>query len=337
MIPEKLSFTDFLEKFGEINPPAMKYDGEEAPEAWQIRFMGKVESLRGRLPEPVKTGYEVLQSVQLPGYRRDLLKIKVSAISELIAYLLVPDNIQENEKRPALIASHGHTKFGPDSICGIEGIDTDEDFRRAYGLHAVKSGFVVLAPAWWGWNGRNGHVEKVGGRDKCNVAQMAAGMYGINVLDLHIQDGQAAIDVLQQVPEADPDRIGCIGNSYGGRTTMWLTIFDKRIKACVVSGAMNTFRERSLKMGSCAIQYLPGILKYGDVPELFSLIAPRSMQLQAGTRDPLINDADRDNMKNTVELVYRKMNAAGNLDFCLNDDGHILIWEKAREFLNRHL
>ena len=134
---------------------------------------------------------------------------------------------------------------------------------------------MVLSPAWWGWHGRDGHVDRAGGRDKCNVVQMAAGMYGLNVLSLHMQDAQAALDVLAARPEVDADRIGCLGNSYGGRTTMWFTILDERVKACVTSGCMNTFRERSLKLSSCGIQYLPGILAHGDVAELFSLIPPR--------------------------------------------------------------
>ena len=55
---------------------------------------------------------------------------------------------------------------------------------------------------------------------------------------------------------------------------------------------MNTFRERSLKLSSCGIQYLPGILQYVDVPDLFCLISPRAMQLQAGAKDGLITPED---------------------------------------------
>ena len=166
---------------------------------------------------------------------------------------------------------------------------------------------------------------------------MAASMYGINILDLHIQDGRAAIDVLASRPEVDDDRIGCIGNSYGGRTAMWLTVFDQRIKACVPAGCMNTFRERSLKLSSCGIQYLPGLLQYGDVPEVFSLIAPRPMQLQAGRRDPLITPADRDAILKTVQSAYRILNAESNFDYVLHPEGHLLSWGRAASFLKMHL
>ena len=206
-----------------------------------------------------------------------------------------------------------------------------------YALRAVRAGFVVLAPAWWGWPGRDGHVERVGNRDKCNVIQMAASMYGLHVLSLHIQDGQAAIDVLSSRSEVDSDHIGCIGNSYGGRTTMWLTVFDQRIKACVPAGCMNHFRERSLKLGSCAIQYFHGLLRYGDVQEVFSLIAPRAMQLQAGKGDSLITNKDRDFIKGVVERAYVLREAKGNFEYVLHSRGHQLAWDSAEPFLRKHL
>jgi len=188
-----------------------------------------------------------------------------------------------------------------------------------------------------GWPGRDGHVVKAENRDKCNVIQMAAAMYGIHVLNLHIQDGQAAIDVLSSRPEVDPDRIGCIGNSYGGRTTMWLTVFDERIKACVPAGCMNHFRERSLKLSSCAIQYFHGLLQYGDVQEVFSLIAPRAMQLQVGKGDGLITPSDRDKIKTVVEKAYRLLGADASFEYVLHAKGHRLEWESAEPFLRKHL
>ncbi len=62
---------------------------------------------------------------------------------------------------------------------------------------------------------------------------------------------------------------------------------------CVPAGCVNKFRERSLKLASCGIQYLPGILQYADVPDLFCLIAPSAMQLESVAKDGLITPEDR--------------------------------------------
>ena len=329
------SFIDFLNAYGESHAPEMVYrDGEDFAE-WQARFRDAVEGLRRPVPERVALDVETVEVVEEGDHSRHLLRIRVSDFSTLVAYLLVPNGLANGEKRPGLIASHGHLDDGIDAICGV--VDDGAEGRRGYALAAVRSGYVVLAPAWWGWPGRDGHVSRVGNRDKCNAITVVAGMYGLSVTDLHIQDGQAAVDVLASRAEVEGDRIACIGNSYGGRSTMWLTIFEPRIKACVPTGCMNTFRERSLKLSSCGIQYLQGILKYGDVPELFSLIAPRPMQLQAGEGDGLINDVDREAILTTVQNAYDELGAGDHLDYVQHPDGHLLRWDLAAPFLEQYL
>ncbi|MHC4726464.1 MAG: dienelactone hydrolase family protein, partial [Planctomycetota bacterium] len=239
------SFVDFLKKYGDEHKPGMTYRDGQDFRSWQRAFRRKIKSLRGNIPERVKPEMEIIQTTELSDHIRLLIHFPVTQFSELIAYLLVPKNIKKGQKRAGIIALHGHHSHGIETICGVRKTD-----YPPYALQAVRSGYIVLAPAWWGWPGRDGHLHRIGDRDKCNVIQMAASMYGINVLDLHIQDGQAAIDVLCLHADVDAKKIGCIGNSYGGRTTMWLRIFDDRIKACVPSGCMNIFRERSLKLSS---------------------------------------------------------------------------------------
>ncbi len=291
--------------------------------------------------ERVEPRVETLETTEEADHTRILLRFDVNACSKLHAYLLIPHGMKKGEQRPGLLVSHGHDKIGIDGVCGVrnsdEGPDPKRDPRRRYALLAVKSGYVVLAPAWWGWTGRDGHAHLVGNRDKCNVIQMAASMYGLNVLSLHIQDAQAALDILQSRPEVDATRVGCAGNSYGGRTAMWISIFDERIKACVSSGSMNTFRERSLKLSSCGIQYFHGLLRYGDVPDLYCLLAPRPLQLQAGSNDTLITPQDRDLILEKVKHAYNARNAQGALNYVLHDEGHLLLWEPAQDFLKVHL
>jgi len=327
-----LSFLEFLKKYGDEHKPNMIYRDGQNFMAWQKAFRRKITSLRGNIPERVKPEMEILHSTELSEHVRQLIQFPVTKFTELIAYLLIPKNIKKGQKRAGIIALHGHHAHGIETICGVRKTD-----YPPYALQAVRSGYVVLAPAWWGWPGRDGHLNRIGNRDKCNAIQMAASMYGINVLDLHIQDGQASINVLCSQPEVEAKKIGCIGNSYGGRTTMWLTIFDNRIKACVPSGCMNIFRERSLKLSSCAIQYLPGLLQYGDVPELFSLIAPRPMQLQAGEGDNLITPSDREQIKNVVEKAYRLLRAEKHFEYVLHQRGHTFAWDLAAPFFKKHL
>lgn len=330
------AFTDLLDRWGKIQPPSMAFDPGEDCAAWQVRFREKLDELRSPLPQRPVPQVELLDETVAADHVRQRLEIRVSEYSTLPAHLLLPRASAAGQRRPALLVLHGH-ESEIESICGVCDLEEEENRRRAYALAAVRAGYVVLAPSMWGWEGRDGHLEQIGRRDKCNVIQMAASMYGINLLDLHLQDLQAALDVLEGRPEVDGDRIGCLGNSTGGRMTMWLGIFDRRLKACVSSGSMNTFRERSLKLASCGLQYPFGLLRYGDVPELFCLLAPRPLQLQAGEEDGLITPADREAMYRIVHQAYRALKAEEQLDYVLHGEGHILLWERAADFFGQHL
>lgn len=301
--------------------------------AWRKAFLDHVNELFGEVPPRAELAVETLGETVCDRHVRYDLEIRVSEITTLPAHLLVPDDIAVGEKRPAICALHGHVPGGRDTVAGI-----NVEPRQSYGLDAVRAGYVVIAPAWWGFPARDGHVERVGERrDRCNVIQMAASMYGINVLALHMQDARAAIDVLAARPEVDAQRIGCIGNSYGGRTAMWAAALDERIAATVASGSMNTFRERSLKLASCAVQCPPGLLRYGDVAEVFATIAPRALQLMNGKEDGLTNDADVAAIADTVRHAYADAGAAANLDIAEHPGGHWLVWNLAEPFLRKHL
>ena len=69
---------------------------------------------------------------------------------------------------------------------------------------------------------------------------------------------------------------------------MMISAFDSRIKIAVPSGCMNLYQERYQALSQCGAQLIPGLLRYGDTPEIFSLIAPRPMVIEVGTQDRLI-------------------------------------------------
>ena len=75
----------------------------------------------------------------------------------------------------------------------------------------------------------------IGSRDKCNVIQMAASMYGFSVLNLHMIEAEAIVDFLQSLDDVNPSRIAIIGNSYGGRTAMWIAAFNEKIRLTKLS------------------------------------------------------------------------------------------------------
>ena len=52
-----------------------------------------------------------------------------------------------------------------------------------------------------------------------------------------------AVDLLESLPEVDPDRIGVIGHSLGGHNALFVAAFDQRIRAVVSSCGFNAFED----------------------------------------------------------------------------------------------
>ena len=141
------SFITFLDAYGQAHGSSKSYDGSGDFQAWQEQFRDAVTSLRGPVPDRVDPDVEVLKEWLETDHTRQMIRVRVSEFSTLVAYLLIPKGIAEKERRAAVIASHGHTEHGIDTTCGVVGMEDAENAKRAYGREAARSGYVVIAPA----------------------------------------------------------------------------------------------------------------------------------------------------------------------------------------------
>jgi len=330
---EEFSFRQFLIRYAQENLPSMTYKGGDF-QSWQRDFFNKLVELRGELPPRVPIKPEITERVEEKDHFREKVYFYSTEGVRISSYIQIPGDLKEGEKRPGLLCLHGHTKDGKETIVGLSDSYRENPYR-GYALDMVRAGFVTLTPDWWGWGEREEPDFNMGNRDKCNVKFMAAAMYGLPLLSLMIQDGQAALDYLISRPEVDSERIGCLGNSFGGRMTMYMTVFDQRIKACAPSGCANLFRERSSKLSSCGAQFFPGLLKYGDVGEIFSLIAPRPCLHIIGTGDPLLFEENVEEIRQKVQTAYDALNASENVEFFIHDGGHYFRGDVAAEWFNK--
>ena len=327
---DEFSFRQFLIRHAQQNPPSMIYKNGDF-RSWQERFFSKLVELRGDVPPRVPMKPEVAKRVQEKDHIRERIYFYSTEGVRVSSYMLIPNDLKEGEKRPGLLCLHGHTKDGKETIVGLSE-SYQENPYRGYALDMVRAGFVTITPDWWGWGERAESNFNMGSRDKCNVKFMAAAMYGIPLLSLMILDGQTALDYLISRPEVDGEKIGCLGNSFGGRMTMYMTVFDQRIKACAPSGCANLFRERSSKLSSCGAQFLPGLLKYGDVGEIFSLIAPRPCLHIIGKSDGLLFEEDVEEIRQKVQNAYDMLNASEKVEFFIHDGGHYFRGDVAVEW-----
>jgi dienelactone hydrolase len=128
--------------------------------------------------------------------------------------------------------------------------------------------------------------------------------------------------VLQSLPYVDRDRIGACGWSYGGTISLFLSAWDERVAAVLVSCAVASIASsHRVPWNYCGSQVLPGMADELDHASLVALIAPRPF-IAENAEDDLIFPLDA--AKATLEQVAPVYAAAGAPDgiqlFVINGD-----------------
>jgi dienelactone hydrolase len=324
--------------------PLLPLRAENADELrqWQAQFRAKVWEGLGLLPEQ-KCPLEpiIVDRTDMGDHWREKVLFQSEPDMTVPAYLLLPKDLQQGEKRAAILACHGHGN-GKDDVCGIthgelHRVHSIRAHNYAYALQLVREGYIVLAPDWRGFGERR-LGGAYGGKDHCDVLLIKCLLFGLNPLGLNVWDGMRCLDYLQTRPEVDGDRLGCVGLSYGGTMTLFLAALDERVKAAVISCYLNTFAGFALQLGNfCGVQVPIGILRYGDLGEVAALIAPRPLCVEAGRRD---DGFPIDETRKAVEVVrraYQIANATERFVYDEFDGGHQWHGEISIAFLRQWL
>ena len=145
------------------------------------------------------------------------------------------------------------------------------------------------------------------GRDGCNVAYLALGYFGYQLMQLNISDGQRCLDYLQSLPEVDERRLGCMGCSFGGTMTTYISALDQRVKAAVIVCYLSTLTDALNDRGrgnTCGSQFMFGLRKAGDIADVAGLIAPRACMVQIGSDDMCFIESDALAAFRQLENIY---------------------------------
>ena len=172
----------------------------------------------------------------------------------------------------------------------------------------ARRGYVVLAPdlRCFGerldWNPEDHYA--------CDTNLVHAAMAGWNPLAQNVWDLRRSLDVLQEHPLVDPDRLGMVGISYGGTVTLFTAAVDQRVAAAVVSGYFSSWAEsHKMPWNMCGSQILFGMLGRLEHEDLGALVAPRPLLVETGTEDPLFPLAAATESVRRTRLVYDQLGA----------------------------
>ena len=206
---------------------------------WRRKFRHHLVRHLGPRPDIVPLEAETLEITKQDGYTREKIIFNPDPFSSIPAYVLIPDSVSAENPAPAVLCAHGHG-VGKDGAVGIV-----EDYQKQYAVELAKKGYVTIAPDWRCFGERKDRDEWVRRprRDGCNAAYFALGYFGYQLLRLNISDGQRCLDYLQSRLEVDGSRLGCMGCSFGGTMTTYISAMDRRIKAAVIVCYLSTLKD----------------------------------------------------------------------------------------------
>lgn len=292
---------------------------------FQEKFRAKLKEQLGSYQPPRTWTTKVLSTVQLEGYRRDELLLESEGHPSLPLYLLVPDSAQGGP-RPCVLALHGHGEFGHHAIAGRDDLPGVAKAIAAanydYGRQLALRGYLVACPCFTPFGDRLGSREAFKQRDPCEDVFLRMLALGRVLMGENLRDALWALNHLLRHDQADVDRVACVGLSLGGRMAMLTAAVEPRIQVAVISGALNVMQERLAQPYSCGAQIIPGLLQFGDVPEIGGLIAPRPAVWEVGSRDNLVKPQWAIEAIDRMRKAYQALQADDQLIIDRFEGGH---------------
>lgn len=264
---------------------------------------------------------------KMDGYTRAKYTIETEPGVVMPFYALVPNDLKEGEKRPVIIAPHGHASHGKSAIVG-ETLDNEnivatiKKHNYDYGVQYVKEGFIVLCPDGRGFGERREKDYQTDRRileSSCSFLNNMAICLGQSVTGMWTWDLMRLVDYIETRDDVIVDKIGCAGLSGGGLQTLWLTALDDRIKACVISGYMYGYKQSLIEMGNCSCNYVPHLYELGDMGDIAALIMPRPVLFETGTKDDLNGRDGLSNVTSQIDKVKDAANVLGVTDNVYHD------------------
>lgn len=322
-------------------PLTMKFHGTSLRDCrtWQEAFGTKLRSLLGPHQPPQEWKTIVRQVTELEDHRREELTLTAEGHSPLPVYRLVPRG--EGKTRPGILALHGHGDSGHHPVAGRDDIaGVAEAIRTAnydYGRQLVRKGYVVAVPCLTPFGLRLGKRDGYEGQDPCADTFIRLQLLGRLLIAENLRDCRWALELLARDRRVDSKRLGCVGLSYGGRMTMLMAALEPRIRVAVISGALNAMQERISGPYSCGAQVIPGLLQFGDTPEIASLIAPRSCLWEVGSQDKLLPPEWVEQALERIRRAYGAYGAEQELRVDRFEGGHRWNGELALRILEKVL
>ncbi|MEP6537694.1 MAG: alpha/beta hydrolase family protein [Bryobacteraceae bacterium] len=320
---------------------AFHADNKKQAEAWQKRLRGKVTELLGGFPSSkTPLNARIVSVKEFPNYRRERFVFTSRPGVMVAGYVLTPK--KSSGPHAAMVCVPGHGR-GVDDIVGIDEKGREREDKAGYqhdfAIQAVEHGMAAVAiePMAFGCRRDARTKGKGAGTSACQPAAGAALLFGETMIGWRVYDVMRTIDFIETRKDLDSARVGCMGISGGGTVTLFSSALDPRIKAAMVSGYLNTFKDCILSLSHCIDNYVPGILQWAEMYDVAGLIAPRPLFAESGTRDPIFPIAASKESFARVKKIYGVFEADGSVEHEVFEGEHLFHGVKGLPFLAQQL
>ncbi|MGH9754540.1 MAG: alpha/beta hydrolase family protein, partial [Blastocatellia bacterium] len=175
-------------------------------------------------------------------------------------------------KTPAVLCPHGHWTYGR-----LENQQLNSGPARA--ANFARQGYIAFSYDMVGYNDSAAISHRFAAGHRENIVDRES-LWSVNLLGLQLWNSIRSIDFLLTLPEVDPERVACTGESGGGTQTFLLAAVDERVK---LSAPVNMVS--FLMQGGSLCENAPNLRIDTNNVEIASLMAPRPMMMVSATGD----------------------------------------------------
>jgi dienelactone hydrolase len=265
---------------------------------------------------PLAPETRLIRTVEEPTYRGRMLELRTEPDSWEKIYVMTPRD-PSPRPRPVVIVAY----YDVDTPAGqnLGGRGFLPMGVRSHAHLAVQLGYIAVAVRWFGESYGESYSEA--------VANLHLRHPGVTGMGKWVWDAQRLLDWLYTQPDVDRDHIGIIGQSLGGKMSLYAAAFEPRITATVASepgiGLSYSNYDDYWYLGENIHKLHAG----ADHHELLALIAPRPFLLIAG------QSADKDeswHYINAARPVYKLLGHPDEIGLFNHRTGHAMSPESVR-------
>jgi hypothetical protein len=320
---------------------ALAWDGGEFG-PWQRRLRRKLRQL---LRVPTNEGWPLnVRSLWKRDHALGIIEkvaFQCEPGADAVAYWCVPSAGEPPYR--TFICLQGHSTGMHNSIAvsrDDEATPIEVAGDRDFGIGCMERGIAALCVEQRCFGERaERELPTTSEYNTCHDSVVHALMLGRTTLGERILDVDRAIDYLASRGDVDMKRLGVMGNSGGGTTTMYAAALLKRIRAIIPSCCVAEYADSIMTLYHCGCNCVPEVMHYADMADVIGCFSPGPCVIVSGQDDEIFPIASAKRSVKALRRIYRSTGSVKNLKHVIGPQGHRfyadLAWDAMCPMLDR--